>query len=110
VVAVSFKNRWATLLITGMAHLKFWKIMLADGLSAIVTVSMQVAAGYYLSKLADSEMDVRGWMTLGGIALATVLIVGYVIVYRRKRGGRERPTARLSHFRHLRRRKNRADQ
>ncbi len=102
-------SRWATLLICGMAHLPRWKVMTADALSALVTVTAQIAVGYYLSALAGSDLRLHEWLAIGGIALAAALIVGYVVWYRRRgRGQAPRKPIRLGRFKHLRRRGRRS--
>lgn len=98
-------SRWVTLLIAGMTRLPRWKIMLADGAAAVVSVSMQIAAGYYLAALADSGMNVQEWLTVGSIVMAVVLIGGYALWYRSRNGRREHKPVRLSRFSHLRRRR-----
>jgi membrane protein DedA with SNARE-associated domain len=96
-------SRWATLLITGMAHLPRWKIFLADGLAAIISVSVQMAVGYFASALADRDLSARTWMTIGGIGLAAVLLGGYALWYRRFRRRTGRKPIRLGRFVHLKR-------
>lgn len=98
-------SRWATLLIAGMAHLPRWKVILADGASAIVTVSIQIAAGYYLAALAASGMNVQEWLMVGGLVLGVTLIGGYILWYRSRSSQADRPRAKLRRFSHLRRRR-----
>jgi len=95
-------SRWATLLIAGMMHIPRWKFLLADGVAAIGSVTLQLAAGYYIGKLASDEFSsAQRWLTIGSLAIAGALIAGYV--YYRKRHGGPRKPIRLGRFRKTRR-------
>lgn len=99
-------SRWPTMLITGMAHLPFWKFMLADGAAAIVSVTIQMVAGYYLAELTTAEMDEgRRWMTIGMIAAGLTLLGAYFLWRRYGHGGGREHKPRLRRFTHLRRRR-----
>ena len=92
------------MLIAGVAHLPYWRFLLADGLSAIVSVTIQLAAGYYLAQLSTSQLDTgERWLSLVMLVIGGLLLVGYV-VWRLIRGGNRPGRISLSRFGHLRRR------
>lgn len=103
-------SRWPSMLIAGMVHLPFWKFLLADAASAIVSVTIQLIAGYYLAELTTTQFEAgRHWLMLGLFASGVLLIVGYIL-YRKYLAPQPtglRPRISLRRFTHLRRPRHR---
>lgn len=80
-------TRYATLLIVGMMHIPRWKFLLADGTTAMVTTSVQMAVGFYLAHLFSDWQQVleyRWAIATITAAVGVAMIIGYVIIRRRR--------------------------
>jgi len=92
-------SRWPTLLIAGMMHMPYWKCILADGLAALVSVTAQLALGYYLAKLSrdlgllERFTEISAW---GGLAIGVGILLAYAVYRwsRRRRRGPHEPFRR----------------
>lgn len=70
--------------LSGASHVPLWKFLLADGLSAAVTVPLVVTLGYFFGEHLD---DVRRHMREVELVIAAVVAVAaavYLIVRRRR--------------------------
>jgi membrane protein DedA with SNARE-associated domain len=80
-------TRYPVLLITGMMHLPRWKVLLADGSAAVVTVSLQMFIGWWLAHAVANVgqlMEYHMPIGLGMLAIGVLLVLGYVLVRRRR--------------------------
>lgn len=90
--------RWPTLLVAGLMHYPRWRYFLADASSAIVTITIQMAAGYYLAEVTETQFHTtEGWMTLGMFIAGVSLLTAYILWYRKYR--RTHGPIRLGKFR-----------
>lgn len=77
--------RYPVLLIAGMMHLPRWQFLTADGLAAIVTVSLQIFIGWWFARVATNFQDVmkfEGPVTLAVAAAGVVFIAVYFAIRR----------------------------
>lgn len=87
-------SRWPTLLIAGMMHMPYWKCILADGIAASVSVTVQLLLGYYLAKLSrDLKLldEFTEFSALGGLAIGLAILLIYMLYRRWRRRSAEQP-------------------
>lgn len=73
-------SRYPSLLISGMMHLKRWKFLAADGTAAIISVSLQLALGYWLGHISSNISNYSSEITICSTAIGVAFVTGYVLI------------------------------
>ncbi len=78
-------TRYPTLVISGMMHLPRWKFLTADGLGALVTVTLHMFLGWWFARVAtsfDEVMEYEGPIALALAAVGVAIIAIYFLIRR----------------------------
>jgi membrane protein DedA with SNARE-associated domain len=79
----------------GSIGIKYWRIILFDGVAALISVPALVLAGYFGAEHKDLVLKAARDTQLGVLGVIIVLFGGF-LMYRRLRKRRQRPSTDAS--------------
>lgn len=99
-------SRTTAITVAGLMHMNFWKFATATVCCVAITAPMQIFTGWWIAKSLQAESTVELLARLIGLV---VVVLAIVWVYRlwsvHQKSGKKPPRARVSWFKHFRRKK-----
>jgi len=99
-------SRTTAITVAGMMHMNFWKFSMATALCCLITVPMQLFAGWWIADSLQAKSIIELVLRLLGLLM---VVVAALWVYRlwssHRKSGKKIPRASVSWLRHFSRRK-----